>query len=285
MRFAVALITISFSGSLASIFLGQGSGIPQSTYDDLVRYTKYSSGAYHLVCLRPMGNTLIASFNHLITDTNGFIARDNKRKEIVVAFRGSQQLLDIITDFSISLVPLESPGMSGVGHARVHVGFLTAYNSVASHVISAMRSQLAAHPDYSVVVTGHSLGGALASIAGLSLKVNFPEAMVKLYTFGQPRTGDSVYAELVESSLGVSNIFRGVHTFDGVPTMVPLVFGYRHHSTEYWQFTEPAEATYVQRCIGPEDPLCSNSIPTGMINLPHLVYFGQSISLDPSVCL
>jgi hypothetical protein len=60
MRFAAALIAIcSISGSLASIFLGQDSGIPQSTYDELVRYTKYSSGAYHLVCLRPMGNTLI----------------------------------------------------------------------------------------------------------------------------------------------------------------------------------------------------------------------------------
>jgi len=286
MRLTTALITFGFiSGSLADIFLGQGSGIPQSTYDDLVRYTKYSSGAYQLVCPKPMGNTLVESFYHLVTDTQGFIARDDSRKEIVVAFRGSQKPSDLLIDFSLSLVPLQSPGLSDVEGAYVHIGFLTAYNFVASHVISVVKSQLAAYPDYTIVSTGHSLGGALASIAGLSLKSNLPGAFIKLYTFGQPRTGNGAYADLVEKVLGYSNIFRAVHTFDGVPTMVPRFFGYRHHSIEYWQFAEPAEPANVQCCLGPEDPMCSNSIPTGSINLPHMVYFGQAMTLDPTVCL
>ena len=33
----------------------------------------------------------------LITDTHGYVARDDTRKEIVVAFRGSIQLQDFIT--------------------------------------------------------------------------------------------------------------------------------------------------------------------------------------------
>jgi len=35
-------------------------GIEQQVYDNLVRYTKYSSAAYQKVCLRPLGNTLVA---------------------------------------------------------------------------------------------------------------------------------------------------------------------------------------------------------------------------------
>lgn len=35
-------------------------GVDQQTYDDLVRYTKYASGAYQVLCPRPMGNTLIS---------------------------------------------------------------------------------------------------------------------------------------------------------------------------------------------------------------------------------
>ena len=35
-------------------------GVDQQTYDNLVRYTKYASGAYQLLCPRPMGNTLVA---------------------------------------------------------------------------------------------------------------------------------------------------------------------------------------------------------------------------------
>ena len=40
---------------------------------------------------------------------------------------------------------------------------------------------------------------------------------------------------------------------------LPLKHGH-NSSTEYWQFAEPAEATHVQRCLGPEDPMCSDSI-------------------------
>lgn len=63
-------------GSLATSLLascGGGPGsISQSTYDELVRYTKYSSGAYHLVCLKPLGNHLVQSVGsyfllHLLT--------------------------------------------------------------------------------------------------------------------------------------------------------------------------------------------------------------------------
>ena len=110
-----------------------------------------------------------------------------------------------------------------------------------------VKKQLDIHPDYSVVSTGkflviiifdrfkqyicvlsgHSLGASIASIGGLSLKANFPNVTVKMYTFGgfvrltvlsnplkspcqgQPRTGNSGYATLVEETLGISNIFRG----------------------------------------------------------------------------
>jgi hypothetical protein len=34
-------------------------GVDQGTYDNLVRYTKYASGAYRVLCPRPMGNALI----------------------------------------------------------------------------------------------------------------------------------------------------------------------------------------------------------------------------------
>lgn len=35
------------------------AGVDQQTYENLVRYTKYASGAYQVLCPRPMGNTLI----------------------------------------------------------------------------------------------------------------------------------------------------------------------------------------------------------------------------------
>ena len=91
----------------------------------------------------------------------------------------------------------------------VHSGFLEAYNSAAPTVLAAVKEQLEEHPSYSLVITGHSLGGALASIGSVSLAKNFPGVPLKLYTFGQPRAGDPGFANTVEKIIGVDNIFRG----------------------------------------------------------------------------
>lgn len=168
-----------------------------------------------------------------------------------------------ITDAEIALIPLVSPGVTA-GSAMVHTGFSTAFNSVASGIISAVRSQLAAHPGYTLISVGHSLGGALSSLGGLSLKSNFPTANVIMYTFGQPRTGDPNYAALVDRILGVGNIFRGTHTTDGVPTIIPTSDGYKHHcmsivvtlvlidylillvATEFWQNPDPGRQSLLR---------------------------------------
>lgn len=37
----------------------QKRSVSQSLMDDFIRYTKYSSGAYQVVCPSPLGNTLV----------------------------------------------------------------------------------------------------------------------------------------------------------------------------------------------------------------------------------
>ncbi|KAK6984874.1 Alpha/Beta hydrolase protein [Favolaschia claudopus] len=216
---ASAAIVNSTSPSIAP-----RSGILSAVYDDLVLYTQYSSATYQLICPRPVGRTLIYQFPPL--GTQGFIARDDARMEIVVAFRGTADLKDVLTDVEFDLRPFESPGiMEG---SLVHHGFLDAYSNVAQDVVRYVKQQLVAHPGYRVILTGHSLGGAIAAIAAPSLKPVLGTVTLKLYTFGQPRVGNVNFARSVETILGQENIFRAVHTMDGVPTMVPTIFGYAH---------------------------------------------------------
>ncbi|KAJ7107014.1 Alpha/Beta hydrolase protein [Mycena epipterygia] len=278
------LLGLLFRLSSASPILAIRS-ISSSLYDDLVLYTKYSSAAYQLVCFSPLGNTRVQSFS--AGSTQGFIARDDTRHEIVVSFRGSSSLADAITDINLFRVPFVSLGITKA--FTVHAGFLAAYNNVAQDVLATVTAQHAKLPTYTVVVTGHSLGGAIAALAAPALKVALPTTSVKLYTFGQPRTGDANFAAYVETTLGVDNIFRAVHTFDGVPTMVPRVLGYEHHATQYWQFKDPglftAEDTTVTKCAGEEDPACSDSILSTGINAAHLFYFGEVMAVNPLLCL
>lgn len=94
---------------------------------------------------------------------------------------------------------------------KVHQGFINAYNSVVGQVLDTVRSQIQQFNSYSVVTVGHSLGGALASIAGVSIKANFASTPIRMFTFGQPRTGNPSYAALVEDLVGAGNIYRGEH--------------------------------------------------------------------------
>ncbi|KAG1751286.1 Alpha/Beta hydrolase protein [Suillus paluster] len=273
-------------------------GIPEEVYKELVRYTKYASGAYQVLCPRPMGNVLVTQFTDVITATQGFVARDDTRNELVVSFRGSREITSAIIDTSLVLSTLRGPGLPKNTDAHVHTGFLYAFKSVGEFVLDALREQFEKYPQYDVV-------GAIACIAALSIRNSFPEVALRLFTLGQPRTGDHSFAELVEIMIGIDNIFRGVHSFgmfrvrtffiyltpylDGVPTMIPTRLGYRHHATEYWQFTEPPAPRHVRRCVGGEDPEGSASIPSTGINLPHMVYFeqhmGKQLQSDPTVCI
>jgi len=99
--------------------------------------------------------------------TQGFVVRDDNRKEIIVAFRGTLEIADALVDLLVIMTPLETTGVVDVGDSKVHTGFLFAYSVIASIVLNTIKAQLSAYPFYKIVVAGRSLGGAVASIAAI----------------------------------------------------------------------------------------------------------------------
>ncbi|KAJ7221296.1 Alpha/Beta hydrolase protein [Mycena pura] len=210
----------------------------------------------------------------LLTDTHGYVARDDKRKEVVVAFRGSVTPANFITDALGALVEWDTARTKAAAPegTKAHFGFQHAWCTIAEETVKIVTAELAAHPGYSIVTTGHSLGGALASMAAVILQTLFPTTAVRLYTYGQPRVGNAVFAAWVNTAIGPERSFRVVHTFDGVPTMASEWHGYMHHSTEYWSLS-PHSPQQTRICNGAglaEDPQGSKKIPCAGINPPHL---------------
>ncbi|KAF8151041.1 Alpha/Beta hydrolase protein [Crassisporium funariophilum] len=213
-----------------------------------------------------------------ISDIQGFVVRDDYRKEIVVALKGSISVTDLLMDSQIVLVPFISPGVKLPPGARVHSGFLISWDSVALQVLALVREQLTRHPDYSIVTSGHSLGGSLALLAAVTLKQNHPDLYIKTYSYGAPRTGNKIFSDYVNEAFG-DNAHRVVHGHDGVPTIIPTRLGYHHHGVEYWQHgSPPSEETTVQCDASGEDSTCSASIPSQGINVAHTMYFGILVS-------
>jgi pimeloyl-ACP methyl ester carboxylesterase len=99
------------------------------------------------------------------TDASGFVAIDYTNQLIVVAFRGTASLLGWIIDLSLNRVPTTI--CNGCG---AHQGFWASWLSVRDAIFNTVRDAVAANPGFSVVCTGHSLGGAIASLAAADLR-------------------------------------------------------------------------------------------------------------------
>ncbi|KJZ72704.1 hypothetical protein HIM_07896 [Hirsutella minnesotensis 3608] len=269
-----------------------GSGIPPKpkggivatpvSQSDVIRFTRYaklSAAAYHSECRTPPENVQITkNIVDIATGTESFIAIDHASKEIIAAFRGTSDVRDVETDIEMFQIDYNSPGISGCNGCKVHKGFLTSWNSIANQVIDSVKSELAAVGGaYRVTATGHSLGGAVAALASLSLIGSGVPATV--YTYGQPRVGNKPFADFLDRQ--VPQFVRITHANDGVPQIPYMEMGYHHNSGEYHQADDRPES--VVQCEGQEPQACINAPENAIlgINEAHLSYMGVNQGIMP----
>jgi len=138
---------------------------------------------------------------------------------ILLVFRGTEQnsLKDWITDFQFRK-------KLGPWKLGVHRGFKEAVDLVWDEVYQRIvrLTKIANRP---LFIAGHSLGGALATLATANfLEENFP--VKALYTFGQPRVGGKLFVNKFNKSFKYT--YRFVNNED-IVTRVPFKpFNYDH---------------------------------------------------------
>lgn len=214
-----------------------------------------------------------------LTDTQAALYRSDANKELVLSFPGSTSLPDFFTDFLFFPVAYTTPGVSNCNGCNAHVGFLIAWNSVYVSVTQMLDAQLKLYPKYNIVVTGHSLGGAIAQLAFASLKgLNY--TVTKGFTYGQPRVGNVQFADWFDklagasdTAAGIGSYYRSTHTIDGVPQEPPWWTGFQHSRTEFFE-QDPESAGKTYRCFGREASDCNLGAAQGFLNAAHGVYAG-----------
>lgn len=236
--------------------------------------------------------TVLGSFSDALTDGSltgmeGFVGVDPVQSAIVLGLKGSNSVRNWITNGVITLT--DCGNTIDTDDCKVHAGFNEAWLNIATDATALIDAAVAAHPNYTVVVTGHSLGAAVANVAAANLRAYFAgtTTMVDLYTFGSPRTGNGAFVEFL-SDTTQGRAFRVTHTDDPFPRLPPnswLLGSYRHVEPEYWvtraNDTELATVEQVSVCEGTNNDDC-NSGTDGFDTAAHLDYFGGIADCAPS---
>jgi triacylglycerol lipase len=136
----------------------------------------------------------------------------------VIAFRGTKDLRNWITDAEFQKQKL---GKQKAEMGSVHAGFLAAVESVMPALTARLTGSSGQRSALSlpIVLTGHSLGGALAVLGAFLLaQQGFP--VHSIYTFGQPRVGDRAFAAAYNGlSVGqAGNLLPGADRLEACPT-------------------------------------------------------------------
>ncbi|KAJ5246253.1 mono and diacylglycerol lipase precursor [Penicillium chermesinum] len=172
------------------------------------------------------GATILYDFsNSTLTDTSGFVARDDTNKAIILSIRGSYSVRNWISDVEF---PYTDPGLCEGCEAEF--GFWNSWDVVREPVTQIIHEAVAAHPDYELFVVGHSLGAAVATLAAADLRIH-GHLEATLYAFAAPRVANLALAKVITAQ---GKNYRFTHTKDPVPKLPLLSMGYVHVSPEYW---------------------------------------------------
>ena len=168
----------------------------------------YKDGPQAKIAYKALGYT-----NHKFFEMDGAQAHACWNKdEYVLCFRGTEP-----SEFSDIKADLNALPDRGVAGGWVHNGFQTELEKIWDDV----QKHSNRFKKKSFYICGHSLGGAMATLATSRL-----EGVTCLYTYGSPRAGTRSFVKAFKTPH-----LRHVNNNDIVPKVPFAVMGYKHHGT------------------------------------------------------
>ncbi|MEK4511335.1 lipase family protein [Paenibacillus sp. FSL K6-2524] len=203
-------------------------------------------------------DTIQAKSINNVWESFGFILESPQ--EIIIAFRGTSSTPNWISNLIASQKRIKYIKED----CLTHRGFTDIYSSARSEIISAL-SKLS--PSKTLYITGHSLGGALATLCAIDIAANTHYTSPNLFTYGSPRVGDPAFAKVF--SKYVPNSYRIANPFDIVTHAPPSIYKLPNRDKKYYY-------SHVQT-------LSSLSFQNGSVSGNHIIssYFKELAKLQP----
>ena len=188
-------------------------------------------------------------------DFNFVLWRNDEYKKFVLAFPGTRHdIIELLGEaINSKLVEYDDKGVKVVNY------FYKVMLQMKEIIfIPEVLSDINSHPGYQVIVTGHSLGGSVASLIiyeAVSRNYISPEYNEPvLITFGQPRTGNEQF--VIDFNSKIKNYFRVVRDGDIVASIPYLLINnpYKHLGGLILVNKEMTSMNYCPLDIGEDYP-------------------------------
>ena len=191
---------------------------------------------------------------------DGFVAYDAQRRLFDIVFKGTNNMQDVLTDVNTFKITNLSAynGLDLMVPISGHGGFIQRFINLSGEVMRALDAMYVLadetdkiHPE--ILITGHSLGGALATVAAFVIGQVIPSAQIHLITFESPRvftkdTLDKFLSNARTKQIEESAIRISARN-DIVPNVPPYDLGFRHVGRNYY-IEKPYGATIIGALTG-----------------------------------
>lgn len=113
--------------------------------------------------------TQVSVIESTATKIKGFVGYDVTTNSIVVSWRGTDNNLNWIENMDFKLIDYQ--GSFRCVNCKIHEGFWNAYWSVHTDTHDKVKVLADKYPNAQIIITGHSLGGALAIVGSIFLLI------------------------------------------------------------------------------------------------------------------
>lgn len=125
-----------------------------------------------------------ASFKNHIFELPYCILLDHKKKQIVISVRGSLSFRDVFTDLTADASDFEAVGFPV--NSAAHRGMMIGAEKLLDRLQEGnlLDRVCNTYADYTLTLTGHSLGGGVSILIGAKLREKYPD--LRVYAFATP---------------------------------------------------------------------------------------------------
>lgn len=155
----------------------------------------------------------------------------NNSSHTILATSGTHSAAMWLLNFEFEFEEADDDWFPEGDGLKLHGGWYRAFKLMSPKVLAAVKKGVAAGSN-KVIVTGHSLGGAMGDIFSVWLTTQLGStATVEARLFGAPRTGNPAWATYVDAVMG-KRTQHMIDYNDVVPQVPPRALGFRHSSGE-----------------------------------------------------